>query len=386
MEENKENPSNGQEMNRLKMMLNKYKSNKSSNKVEKTLNKQNTQNIQEEKYSKKNGKPTFSISLASEFGQKTSRNSLKPPNSNSSGVNNLENFEIPSNNKHLLKILYDYNKQEKSLGKKLNIQGNYYNESNSLPTMSEPSTSSSRAQNNTNSGTLRSNENRNSFSNVLTYMKNSKNLNTKSTICRNNNSPTQIQQNTYNPLFISNNENLFEYEDSPTGVSVLNCNQNQQISIGHNSNDPSATSSLMSSVVPEHPKVVVHNCENIVKTIGQKITNLKLKLIQDDIKFRIDINKLLFNDNILNIVKFMGGDIYGLFKCNKIIHNMLKTYIRSQSEKIIKKFEDKYEKFFNISKNFVVIAMNKNKSKKRIQINCKIIILKIIPITSRIEC
>ena len=107
-----ENPSNGQEMNRLKMMLNKYKSNKSSNKVEKTLNKQNTQNIQEEKYSKKNGKPTFSISLASEFGQKTSRNSLKPPNSNSSGVNNLENFEIKryfDHSQYIIKDFFDEN-------------------------------------------------------------------------------------------------------------------------------------------------------------------------------------------------------------------------------------------------------------------------------------
>jgi hypothetical protein len=364
MEEIKGNSSKGPEMNKLKMILNKYKINKASNKVEKSLNPQNTQIIQEENFSKKNSKPTFSISIPSEYAKKTSRNSLKPPNANSSGVNNLENFEIPSNNKHLLKILYDYNKQEKSPRKKLNFQGNYNYDSNSLPTLSEPSTSSSRQNNKNNS--LRSIENRSSFSNVLAYMKNSKNLHQKNTVYQSNISPTQIQTNTYNPLFLSNNENYFEYDDNLTGVSVLNCNQSQQICIDQRLNEPSAISSLMSTVVPEHPKIVVHNCENIVKSIGQKITNLKLKLIQDDIKFRIDINKLLFNDNILKIVKFMGGDIYGLYKCNKILHSILRMYIRSQSEKIIKKFEDKYENFFKISKKFVVIEMNKNKSKNRI--------------------
>jgi hypothetical protein len=373
MEENKVNISKGQEMNRLKMILNKYKINRASNKGDKgdktlnSLSSQNNQNIQEDKNLKSNNKPTFSISIPSDSPIKNSRNSQKTPvNNSSSGVNNLENFEIPSNNKHLLKILYDYNKQEKSPRKKSKVQGNYNYDSNTMPIMSEPSTSSSRTQNNKNSSTFRSNDNRGSFSNVLAYMKNSKNLNQKNSIFHhNNNLPSGIQPNTSNnPLFLSNNTNFFEYEDNHTGASVLNLNQNNNFAHVLNFSEPSATSSLMSTVAPEHPKIVVHNCDNIVKSIGEKITNLKLKLIQDDIKFRIDMNKLLFNHNILKIVKFMGGDIYGLYKCNKMLNDIIRSYISYQSQKIIKKFVEVYDRFFEIADKYVVITKNKNKSKK----------------------
>ena len=39
-------------------------------------------------------------------------------NSPYNNINNLDNFDITSNNKHLLKILYDYNKSEKKIHQK----------------------------------------------------------------------------------------------------------------------------------------------------------------------------------------------------------------------------------------------------------------------------
>jgi hypothetical protein len=163
-------------------------------------------------------------------------------------------------------------------------------------------------------------------------------------------------------LFQSNNTNIFDYEGNNTGESthILSPNINLH---NYSKNNFPEVSSLMSTTTPEQPNnKQIHNCDSLVKSIGEKISNLKIKLIEEDIKFRINIHKFVFNQNILKILQFMGGDIYGLYKSNKMINQIIKSYLNFQSHKIIEKFESRYLKFFEISEKFLIIKKYKNKS------------------------
>ena len=61
----------------------------------------------------------------------------------------------------------------------------------------------------------------------------------------------------------------------------------------------------------------------------------------------------MHNQNILKISEFLGGDIFGLFKSNKLINNIIKTYLITKSRKIIDNFVLKYNKYLLLYKKYI---------------------------------
>lgn len=237
---------------------------------------------------------------------------------NSSEINNLENYGLPSKNSNLVKSLYNLNKTQKTINTTRNKIGTYSSNANSILHTKEDKK-----------------ESINIASTALSYMKNS---------------------------FASSKES--KKEESPKKNLSLNYSLKKIL----NSSRTSSNVNIETHV--NYPKFVSSNnkinkqedttCnDDIIKLIGKKVNNLKIKLIQEDIKFRIDKNK--FSKHIVKILEFVGNDCCGIYNSNKSLRTAMLQYLKNKSDYIIQKFRRLYNKYFYVFKCKLIVNSQNSK-------------------------
>lgn len=178
--------------------------------------------------------------------------------------------------------------------------------------------------------------------NILSYMKNIK---------KTTGEKTKIL---FKSVILTNSNNNIT---SPYNEKVVNDNGNESFASIHSEKKDNINFNDINTKITK-------NNNDIIRSIEDKINNLKFKLQQEDFYNKININKFTSNlDVVIDLVKFMNGDVINFFDTCKQMRNIILHYLKAECHSfIIRQFENVYKNIFEIKEKTIAIQKTKHNS------------------------